>query len=111
MNLRTSIVTAASALVLATAGSAAWAAQFAVAPSLGGGASLDCSIPNNVVCTVSSNKGVKSVRVTANGPYGAFNLVDKAYRACPKQVTISWDSAYHSTGHQIVECSSMKLTN
>jgi hypothetical protein len=102
----TFIATATAALVLA-AGSASFAGKFVAMPSSGGGASMSCSVPNNVVCTISSSKGVKSVKISANGPYGAFNLVDKTYRSCPKQVKVSWDSAYQSSGNQIVECSSM----
>ena len=57
------------------------------------------------ICTISSTKGLKLVKITANTPQGSVNLVNKTYRSCPKSVKVSWDSAYQMAGKQIVECS------
>jgi hypothetical protein len=98
--------TAAAAFVLA-AGSASFAGKFVAMPAAGGGAQISCTVPNHVVCTVTSNKGLKSVKISANTPQGTIAVVDKTYRACPKQVQVAWDSAYQASNTQLVECASM----
>lgn len=74
------------------------------APTTANAASMSCSVPNAVVCTVTSRTGIKSVRVTGETPFGVVNLVDRSYRGCPRRVKVSWDSAYASKGKHIVEC-------
>lgn len=108
MNIRnTLIATATAALVVATAGTASFAGKLVAMPASGGGAAIDCSVPNNVVCTITSNKGLKSVKISSNTPQGTIAVVDKNYRGCPKSVQVSWDSAYQAGSTQIVECGSM----
>lgn len=68
-------------------------------------ATMNCSVPNNVVCTVTSATGVRSIKVFSNAGFGTVAVVDKSYRNCPRSVKVSWDSAYQSSGTQIVECS------
>ncbi|WP_295813072.1 hypothetical protein [uncultured Nitratireductor sp.] len=99
-------VATASLIVLSATGlpSAGVAGQFALAPQMAG-PTMNCSIPNHVVCTINSAKGLKLVKITANTPQGSVNLVDKSYNGCPKQVKVAWDSAYQMAGKQIVECS------
>lgn len=108
MTLRNIILATATTAGLLVAASASGASQFAAAP-MAAGAAMNCSVPNNVVCTISSNKGIRSVRITANTPIGTVNLVNKTYHSCPKQVKVSWDSAYQNSGNYIVECSTGKL--
>lgn len=101
------IAVAAASLVMLSATAiptAGVAGQFALAPQMAG-PSMNCSVPNHVVCTISSTKGLKLVKITANTPQGSVNLVNKTYRSCPKSVKVSWDSAYQMAGKQIVECS------
>ncbi len=66
---------------------------------------VNCTIPNNVVCKISSNKGIRSVKIKANTPFGTIDLVNKSYAGCPASVEVHWDSAYNSSSQQIVECS------
>ncbi|MFN3549095.1 MAG: hypothetical protein ACK4U0_16540 [Mesorhizobium sp.] len=105
MTIRNTIIATAAALVAATAGTATFAGQFVAMPASGGGAAINCSIPNNVVCTITSAKGLKSVRINSNTPQGTIAVVNKNYRNCPKSVQVSWDSAYQASSTQIVECS------
>ncbi|MBN7778514.1 hypothetical protein JYP49_19770 [Nitratireductor aquimarinus] len=101
---RFAMVAASFAMITATGlPTAGVAGQFALAPQMVGPA-MNCSIPNHVVCTISSAKGLKLVKITANTPQGSVNLVNKSYNGCPKQVQVSWDSAYQMAGKQIVEC-------
>lgn len=72
-------------------------------------ATMSCSIPNQVVCTVTSAKGLRSVLIKAQTPQGTVALVDKSYRSCPKSAKVSWDSAYHSSSTKFVECAPAKL--
>jgi hypothetical protein len=102
----TKLLTAAA--VVAAIASPAFAQSFATAPARSG-ASISCSIPNNVVCTITSQKGLKKVVIKSNTPQGTVNLVNKTYYSCPKSVTVSWDSAYHSSSNQFTECSGAKL--
>ena len=108
MNIRNAILASATTAAILAASSVSGAAQFVAAP-MAAGASMNCSIPNNVVCTISSAKGLKSVKITANTPQGTINLVNKSYHSCPKQVTVSWDSAFQNPRNQIVECATGKL--
>lgn len=106
------LATALAALALVSVAgttSAGAAGGFAAGAAGASGATINCQIPNNVVCTISSSKGISSVKITANTPQGQVFLVNKTYPGCPKQVKVSWDSAYHSSGTQIVECSTGKL--
>ena len=107
MTIRNTIVAASTAALVLAAGSVSFAGKFVAMPASGGGAQISCSVPNNVVCTITSAKGLKSVKILSNTPQGTIAVVDKTYRSCPKQVQVSWDSAYQSSGNQIVECSSM----
>jgi hypothetical protein len=107
--LRATPIAAASLAMLGIgAPSSIAAGGFAVAPAAGG-ANIQCSVPNNVKCTITSAKGVKSVRITSNTPFGNVDLVNTSYNACPKQVTVSWDSAYQAASTNIVECGTAKL--
>ena len=72
-------------------------------------ANMTCTIPNNVSCNITSAKGIKSVLIKAGADQSYVELVDKSYNGCPKQVTVTWDSAYHAGSKQIVECSGIKL--
>lgn len=88
----------------------------AIAPSMAGqkaastrsSYTINCTVPNAVVCTISSPKGIKSVNFKG-GPVGEnpFNLVNKSYEGCPKEVKVSWDSAYQSPKalRFVTECS------
>lgn len=73
------------------------------------GATMNCTVPNSVKCTISSAKGIKFVKIQANTGQGPIYLVNKSYRSCPKNVTVSWDSAYNASNKQIGECSLGKL--
>ncbi|MFC5587169.1 hypothetical protein ACFPOD_18790 [Nitratireductor kimnyeongensis] len=101
---RIAIAAASLVMLAAAAPSAGVAGQFALAPQMAS-PSMNCSVPNHVVCNISSTKGLKLVKITANTPQGSVNLVNKTYRSCPKSVKVSWDSAYQMAGKQIVECS------
>lgn len=107
--LKPVLAIASTAAMLAGAASISGAAQLVAAPYAASGAAINCTIPNHVECDISSRKGIKSVKITANTPQGTINLVNKTYPNCPKLVTVGWDSAYHSSGKQIVECTPMKL--
>ncbi len=61
---------------------------------------VNCTIPNNVSCDISSSKGIKSVKFENKTQV----LVNESYANCPTSVTVTWDSAYHSSSHDIVEC-------
>jgi hypothetical protein len=67
---------------------------------------VNCTIPNNVVCNISSTKGIASVRYQMNNPFGPglLDLVNETYSNCPKNVSVHWDSAYHSVSSTIREC-------
>lgn len=103
------IAAAMAAIPLSTMTGAALAGQFALAPHMASGPTINCSVPNNVVCTITSAKGLKLVRITSNTPQGTVNVVDEAYRGCPREVKVAWDSAYQMSGKQIVECGGFKL--
>lgn len=79
------------------------------AVSKAAGAAMNCTVPNHVKCTISSSKGIKFVKIQANTGQGQIYLVNKSYRSCPKNVTVSWDSAYSASNKQIGECKSGKL--
>ncbi len=107
MTIRSTLIAASTAALVLAAGSASVAGTFVAMPASGGGSAINCSVPNHVVCTITSNKGVKSVKILSNTPQGAVAVVDKSYRGCPKQVKVAWDSAYQASNTQIVECGSM----
>ena len=67
-------------------------------------ANVSCAVPNNVTCTASSSRGIRSVTVTVAGPTGPVNVVDKSYSNCPAQVQYSFDSAYQVQGTSVREC-------
>ncbi len=95
--------------VLATASAAimtpALAASMFVLPSVANALpQMSCSVPNSVVCTVTSFKGLKEVEVFSNTPQGVIKVVDKSYRNCPTSVKVGWDSAYQMSSKKIVEC-------
>jgi len=102
-------VMAASIAILSVAGLAGAAQMKAV--NTARAASMTCTVPNNVSCNISSAKGIKSVLIKAGAAQGNVALVNKSYNSCPKQVTVTWDSAYQMGSKSIVECSSMKITN
>lgn len=79
------------------------------AVSKAAGATMNCTVPNHVKCTISSSKGIKFIKIQANTGQGPVYLVNKSYRSCPKNVTVSWDSAYQASNKQIGECSLGKL--
>ncbi|XWN31422.1 MAG: hypothetical protein ROR55_28895 [Devosia sp.] len=91
-------------LIHSAAVAAVIASGFAFAAPTANAASMSCSVPNAVVCTITSRTGIKSVRVTGQTPFGVVNLVDRNYRGCPRRVKVSWDSAFSSKGRHIVEC-------
>lgn len=104
--------------ILATASAAVMAPAFAasmfVLPTVAHAVpNISCTVPNNVVCTISSSKGLKEVTIYSNTGRGTVAIVDKDYRSCPKTVNVSWDSAYPMSSKKIVECGSMgfKLKN
>ena len=66
---------------------------------------VSCSVPNHVVCTVTSDKGLREVTFVAGTPFGNIAVVDEDYRGCPKSVQVAYDSAYNVKSTQIVECS------
>lgn len=69
---------------------------------------VNCTIPNHVVCNISSPKGIKSVRYQMNNPFGPglLDLVNETYSNCPRSVTVHWDSAYQPVASTITECGS-----
>lgn len=69
-------------------------------------ATINCTVPNHVKCKIHSAKGIKSVKIQSNTGQGTIYVVNKTYRNCPKNVTVTWDSAYPSSNKQIAECSS-----
>ena len=100
----------AAAGLLAVAG--VGASQAAGGFAIGGGqaaANVNCSVPNHVVCTVSSNKGIASVKFFINHNGQQLAVVNKSYRSCPKSVQVSYDSAYNVQNQQVVECQTGKL--
>lgn len=68
---------------------------------------INCSIPNNVQCTISSSKGIKSVKIQTQGPSGPVYIVNESYTNCPRSVNVHWDSAYKASSTDIVECSTV----
>ena len=103
-------VAAATLALLSVAGFAA-AAQMKAATPTARAASMTCTIPNNVSCKITSNKGVKSVLIKASAAQDNVALVNKSYNGCPKQVTVTWDSAFQMGSKKIVECTSMGFKN
>ncbi|PSB55578.1 hypothetical protein [Chamaesiphon polymorphus] len=77
---------------------------FAIGSVANAAPTVNCTIPNNVSCDISSSKGIKSVKIQSNTPLGTIDLVNKNYDNCPKSVTVTWDSAYQSSNQDIVEC-------
>ena len=76
------------------------------------GTTVNCNIPNNVVCTVSNPAGIKSVKVTVDfGNLGNIAVVDQTYPACPKSVDVSWDPIVPNYHFTVEACSELKLTN
>ena len=102
-------IMAASIAILSVAGIAGAAQMKAVSSARAAG--INCTIPNNVSCKITSAKGIKSVLIKAGAAQGNVVLVNKSYNACPKQVTVTWDSAFQMGSKSIGECSSMKLKN
>ena len=98
----------AAIAVLSVAGIATAAQIKAVSP-VSRAASMSCTIPNNVSCKITSAKGLKSVLIKAGAAQDHVALVDKSYNGCPKQVTVTWDSAFQMGSKQIVECASMGI--
>lgn len=103
-------IMATSIAILSVAGLAG-AAQMKAAVSPARAAGINCTIPNNVSCKITSAKGIKSVLIKAGAAQGNVVLVNKSYNACPKQVTVTWDSAFQMGSKSIAECSSMKIKN
>lgn len=104
--IATTILAATAAVALMS--QVTHAAKFK-AVSKSAGATMNCTVPNHVKCTISSSKGIKFVKIQANTGQGPIYLVNKSYRSCPKNVTVSWDSAYNASNQQIGECKSGKL--
>ncbi|MCR4266402.1 hypothetical protein [Nitratireductor sp. ZSWI3] len=104
-------IAVASLTMLSLSGlsTASVAGQLALAPQKAAGPTMNCSIPNNVVCTINSTKGLKLVKIMTNTLEGTVAIVNESYAGCPKQVQVHWDSAYQMSGKQIVECGGFKL--
>ena len=75
-----------------------------------GNATTSCSIPNNVVCTVSSPFGVKHVTVTLHTSRGDAKVVDESFR-CESPVQVSWDPIVPSSSMKVDTCDSLSATN
>lgn len=103
-------VLAATLGVLAVAGFAT-AAQMKAATPTTRSAGINCTIPNNVSCKITSAKGLKAVLIKAGAAQDYVALVNKTYNGCPKQVTVTWDSAFQMGSKLITECTSMGLKN
>ena len=67
-------------------------------------ATINCTVPNAVSCKIQSSKGIQSVKILSNTGQGPIYVVNKSYRSCPKQVTVSWDSAFPASNTNIKEC-------
>jgi hypothetical protein len=114
MNLSTATKTFSSTLI-AVATAALLAAPTASAGNLklgavkASGPTMNCSVPNQIKCTISSAKGIRLVRIQSNTGQGTINVVNKNYAGCPKSVSVAWDSAFPVHNKQIVECSPARL--
>jgi len=93
-------------MVLAIAGAVA-----AIGPdnsgnaNAGGPHSIDCEIPNNVVCEVSSPFGIKHVVVKVDfGDLGIINVVDDHFYGCPGSVSVHWDPIVPNATFEVETC-------
>lgn len=109
MSMKTITSIAIATFTLLSVAGIAGAAQFKVATSPTRAATMSCTVPNNVSCKITSAKGVKSVLIKAGASQDNVALVDKSYNGCPKQVTVTWDSAFQMGSKKIVECASMAI--
>jgi hypothetical protein len=103
-----SLISIATLAILSVAGIAG-AAQIKAAAPTARAATMSCTVPNNVSCKITSAKGLKSVLIKAGAAQDNVALVDKSYNGCPKQVTVTWDSAFQMGSKKIVECTSMGI--
>jgi hypothetical protein len=106
---RNTLASIVAAIAVLSAAGIATAAQVKTASPVSRAASMTCTVPNNVSCKIMSTKGLKSVLIKAGAAQDNVALVDKSYNGCPKQVTVTWDSAYQMGSKKIVECSSMGI--
>lgn len=106
---RKNLASIVTAIALLSVAGIATAAQFKAVSTASRAASMTCTIPNNVSCKITSTKGVKSVLIKAGAAQNHVALVSKSYNGCPRQVTVTWDSAYQMGSKQIVECASMGI--
>lgn len=76
------------------------------------GTSIDCSIPLNIVCTVSNPAGIKSVKVNVDfgGEIGTIAVVNKTYPNCPKTVDVHWDPIVPNYAFAVETCDGLKLS-
>jgi hypothetical protein len=76
------------------------------------GTTVNCAIPNNIVCTVSNPAGIKSVKVMVDfGNLGNIAVVDEAYVSCPKTVNVHWDPIVPNYQFFVEPCLELGLSN
>jgi hypothetical protein len=85
-------------------------AAIAAVMSIGGGkvqaagATIDCAIPNNIVCDVYHPDGIANVTVTVDfGDLGLIDVVDKNFN-CQTNVTVSWDPIVPNYAFTVTPC-------
>lgn len=107
--MKTIISAAIATFAILSVAGIAGATQMKAATSTARSATISCTVPNNVSCKITSTNGLKSVLIKAGAAQDNVALVDKSYNGCPKQVTVTWDSAYQMGSKTIVECTSMGI--
>ncbi|MEJ2210313.1 MAG: trypsin-like serine protease [Anaerolineae bacterium] len=65
--------------------------------------SIDCTVPNDVVCDVADPDGVQPVQVTIQTAQGPVIAVDETY-ACQAEVTVSWDPIVPNAQFSVQDC-------
>ncbi len=68
----------------------------------GGGADIDCQVPNGVSCAISHSSGI--ARVYVDLVDYEPHLYDRTYRNCPTEVDISFDAINPNFEIKVVPC-------
>ena len=102
---KTALKSLAATVLVASAIAPSMAGQQVAALQARASYAIKCTVPNNVACTITSTKGIMQVTIKTESLGETINLVNKSYEGCPKEVKVTWDSAYQSTERKVVECS------
>lgn len=65
---------------------------------------IDCTIPNDVECTITDPAGISHVQVTIPTGFGPVVVVDKTLPTCRTSTTVSWDPIVPGFDIDVTNC-------